>query len=351
MALLDMYRTNIQRKRGEIASLQADKAKESKKISDASQKKVAAQKSASSTKSQSILKSKLQIISRADDDISKSNNKIASIDRKIAQKEKELLAEEKKLQAEQIKEDKKRLEINQRAFRSINTALDFNKHEHIAITQRQDAMHQKIEALQNLPEKINVLFLAANPANEQPLRLDEEARSIQEMIRKSEYRDSVSFCTRWAVRPLDIINAINEVKPAIVHFSGHGSTTDLAFQDNDGNSKLVTAKALAATISSCSEGVRLVFFNTCSSAHHAELAVESIDASIGMSAGIGDATACLFSSYFYSAIGFGKSLRVAFNQAKAALMLEGIPEENTPMLFSKDEVDPTEFYIIRPENE
>ena len=38
------------------------------------------------------------------------------------------------------------------------------------------------------------------------MRLDEEARSIQEMIRKSEHRDSISFETRWAVRPSKIFS-------------------------------------------------------------------------------------------------------------------------------------------------
>jgi len=349
MALLEIYRNNVQRKRREITSLQADKAKESKKISDASQKRVSAQKSASSTKSQSTLKSKLQVISKADDDISKANTKIASIDKKIAQKEKELFAEEKKLQAEQAKEDKKRLDANQREFRNINTALVSNRHEHIAISQRQEEIQNQIELLQNLPEKINVLFMASNPADATQLRLDEEARAIQEMIRKSDYRDSVNFCTRWAVRPLDIINAINEEKPAIVHFSGHGSQdNELVFQDNDGNAKIVSASAIAATIASCSDGVRLVFFNTCFSSHHAELAVDSIGASIGMTISIGDEAACLFSSYFYSAIGFGKSLQSSFNQAKAALMLEGIPEDTTPRLFTREDIDPNNFYIIKP---
>ena len=91
-----------------------------------------------------------------------------------------------------------------------------------------------------------------------------------------------------------------------------------------------------------------MFFNTCFSTYHAELAIESIDASIGMAIGIGDKAACMFSAYFYSAIGFGKSVQTAFNQAKAALMLEGIPGETTPKLFTKDDIDPNEFYIVKP---
>ena len=35
------------------------------------------------------------------------------------------------------------------------------------------------------------------------------------MIRKSEYRDSIVLQSRWAVRPLDILQAINELNPDI----------------------------------------------------------------------------------------------------------------------------------------
>lgn len=57
-------------------------------------------------------------------------------------------------------------------------------------------------------------------------RLDEDVRAIGEMIRKSEHRDVVKLESRWAVRPLDVLQAINECRPRILHFSGHGSDSD-----------------------------------------------------------------------------------------------------------------------------
>ena len=87
----------------------------------------------------------------------------------------------------------------------------------------QSHMQLEIERLKAIPEKITVLFLAANPKDTPQLSLDEEARSIQEKIRLSEYRDSVHFESRWATRASDILQAINETNPTIVHFSGHGA--------------------------------------------------------------------------------------------------------------------------------
>src|SRR5262249_29789312 len=72
--------------------------------------------------------------------------------------------------------------------------------------------------------KVKVLFLAANPHATQPLQLDEEIRQITAKVRAAEYRDSLELASRWAVRPDDLLQALLEVKPDIVHFSGHGSS-------------------------------------------------------------------------------------------------------------------------------
>ncbi len=46
--------------------------------------------------------------------------------------------------------------------------------------------------------------------------------------------------------------------------------------------------------------------------------------------------ALVFVAQFYLVIGFGKNLKMAFNQAKAALMLEEIEEETTLELFVRE---------------
>ena len=52
-----------------------------------------------------------------------------------------------------------------------------------------------------------------------------------------------------------------------------------------------------------------------------------------MNTEIGDEAAIVFAAQFYSSIGFGKNLQQAFDQAKAALLLKGIAEEHTPVLY------------------
>jgi hypothetical protein len=204
--------------------------------------------------------------------------------------------------------------------------------------------------LQELPERLTVLFLASNPIDQQPLRLDEEARSIHEMVRKSEHRDVVRLESRWAVQPLDVLQAINECKPGVVHFSGHGSEEDeILFQDSAGRTKLISKEAIVQTMMAASGDIQLVFFNTCFSHSQAAAIVEHVPCAIGMNTTIGDQAARVFAAQFYSAIGFGLSVAMAFDQAKAALMLEGINEAQTPELFAAPGVDLSGLFLVRPQ--
>ena len=50
------------------------------------------------------------------------------------------------------------------------------------------------------PDKIKVLFFAANPTGTDPLALDEEAREIEAKIRASEHRNALELIIKWAVR-------------------------------------------------------------------------------------------------------------------------------------------------------
>ncbi|MDY0321466.1 MAG: CHAT domain-containing protein [Arcobacteraceae bacterium] len=347
MAMIDTYKNNVHRKKQEILKLNEDNAKEQKKIADHLNKIISAKQSISRTKSESTINSKLREIERYEKSISDFEKKIANNHQKIAQKQKELNNEENKVAKEEEKdykkqqqEEKKRILESAKRERELNSKLknhDFLHHQ----------TKVEISRMKELPKKINVLFLASNPTDQTQLRLDEEVRSIMENIRKSDYRESIEFKSVWAVRPLDILQALNEFSPTIVHFSGHGSAQDeIVFQDGEGNTKLVTKEALVQTMTATSDNIRVVFFNTCYSKNQAEEIVHYIEAAIGMNDSIGDNAARIFAAQFYSAIGFGKSIKIAFEQAKAALMLENIPEEQTPELFIQNGVSEEELVLV-----
>lgn len=350
MSLLEVYRRNVQRKREDISRLQKDKAKEQKKVAELSGKIQRASEAINRTKISSTIQSKLKEIERYQKDSANAEKKVAEYEQKIATKYKELDNEEKRVTQEEEnefkkrkREDEKRIQDNNRRISNISNTLS-----------RHDLLHNQtqieIENLKRLPEKIVVLFLAANPIDQQQLRLDEEARSITEIIKKTKHRDSVKFESCWAIRPIDVLQALNEFTPAIVHFSGHGSDSDeIVFQDSQGKTKLVSKEAIVQTMMASSDGIRLVFFNTCYSRNQAEAVTEHVEAAIGMNNTITDEAARVFSSQFYSSIGFGLSVQKSFDQAKALLMMEGISEENTPELFVKIGIDANGLVIVKPQ--
>lgn len=194
---------------------------------------------------------------------------------------------------------------------------------------------------------IKILFLSSNPEFTTPLKLDEEARLITQKIRISEYRDVLKLETLWAVRPDDLLQALNEHKPQIVHFSGHGSASgEIVLMDNNRQVKPVSAEALKMLFTTLKDNIRLVVLNACYSQIQAQAIAEVIDCIVGMSTAIGDEAAIIFAASFYRAIGFGRSIKEAFDQGKTAIMLEGIPEASTPQLLNRTGVDPAAIVLI-----
>lgn len=344
MAIIDTYRNNMQRKNEEISRLQKDRAKEIGKIAALIGKINTSSQGLARASNASSMKSKANEIARYRADHAAAEKKVADIDSKIVRKQKELIAEQKKVYKEEESIQKKHVRASQAHMNNMKVTIA--KH---------DKLHastlSKLDELKCLPENITVLFLASNPIDQQQLRLDEEARAIAEMIRKAKHRDAVKLETRWAVRPADILQAMNELDPVIVHFSGHGSDADeIVFQNPDGSAKLVSKEAIVQVMVASSDKVRLVFFNTCYSFGQAKAIAQYVDAAIGMNTSIGDDAARIFASQFYSAIGFGLSVVRAFSQAKAAVMLEGIEEEDTPELFVKDGYNANEIFLVKAKN-
>lgn len=345
----------------EISKLQDDKARCSRNIADANKKIATAGQAIIRASNNSTRSSKQRDIEREQQKIIAEQKRIGDIDSKIAkaqqrvadarrdaQREEARALEKQQREAARVAENQRREADNQRRERERKdreVASTLARHETLHQTTRSD-----IEALRKLPEKIVVLVLAANPAADRPLQLDEEVRLITTELRASEYRDVIRLESRWAVRPLDILQAINEIKPTIVHFIGHGTRDGyLAFQGDNNTVKRVSIQAFAETMQA-NEGIKLVFLNACFSIAQAQAVVPYIPAAIGMTDEIEDKSARIFAAKFYSAIGFGHSVKRAYQQARAALLLEDLPNEEVVFLVTDPAIEPDDFILVRPAN-
>jgi hypothetical protein len=214
--------------------------------------------------------------------------------------------------------------------------------------------------------KIRVLFLAANPDSTPPLALVEEVRQIEDEIQASAHRDAIEFVSKWGVRPEDLQRVLLAQAPQVLHFSGHGSREGELLLEH-GSRRIspgparhlvvdapgepihrgsVGKAALVGLIRALQGDLRVVLLNACFSMSQAEDLAEYVDGSIGMSAAIGDPAAIVFAGAFYRAIGYGRSVQNAFDLGVNAMQLLGIPEDDTPRLFTRDGCEASKIVLI-----
>jgi hypothetical protein len=180
---------------------------------------------------------------------------------------------------------------------------------------------------------VNILFLASSPLDQAKLRLDIEAREIQESLRFAKHRDNFQLQQHGAVRTRDIQRVLLDNDPNIVHFCGHGNGENgLAFEDEQGNTKLVSTESLTNLFKLFTETIECVVLNACYSEVQAEAIAQHISHVIGMKKGISDTAAIKFSTGFYGALGAGRSVKDAYKFGCHAIQIESIPEHLIPVL-------------------
>ncbi len=182
-------------------------------------------------------------------------------------------------------------------------------------------------------EKIKVLFLASNPIGTSTLSLDKELRLITRKIRSSEYRDAIDLIPCLATQADDLLDYLNQYRPDILHFSGHGSPDgEILLMDQDGSPMPVSPQALKQLLEDSKDKIRLVLLNACYTSGPTEAIQEVIDYAIGMTTGISDDAARSFAAQFYSSLAYGHDIPSAFDQAAANLSITNASEMNLPEL-------------------
>jgi hypothetical protein len=194
--------------------------------------------------------------------------------------------------------------------------------------------------------KVKVLFVSADPTRS--LLLDEEIREITDKVRATTHRELLTFQQIGASRPKDLLRALNEYTPHIVHFSGHGSKAgELMFLGEQGQAHPISETALEALFSTLKDNIQVVLLNACYSERQARAITNVINCAIGMRVDIRDKSAIVFSSTFYQAIGFGRSVQDAFDQGKVALQMENMPGHTIPQLLLKEKVNPKRIHLVQ----
>jgi hypothetical protein len=206
------------------------------------------------------------------------------------------------------------------------------------------------ESQRNAPTKVTVLFIAGTPeGGTLPLRLDREAREIDLKVQASAFRDHIELRWMQATQVRDLIDALNRYEPDIVHFSGHGTESDLLFEGPDGTPLALSGEQLATLLQTAPRRIRLMVFNACSSAAQAEAATEWAEFAVGMEQPIRDDAAKEWAGQFYGSLAAGQTVAQAFAQATAhAEVLTSIASAGGPQLFDNGTSDPKATVLVSP---
>ncbi len=185
-------------------------------------------------------------------------------------------------------------------------------------------------------QKVKIMFLTADPTNTSRLRIGEELREIQEKLQLAKLREGFEFHQRMSVRPTDISQALLDIQPQIIHFSGHGTKDGtLCFENQLGEVHPIGPDALAALFEQFANQVNCVVLNACYSEIQAHAIAKHINYVIGMNQAIGDKAAIHFAVGFYQALGAGRSIEEAYKLGCIQIQLWNIPEHLKPVLVKK----------------
>ena len=191
----------------------------------------------------------------------------------------------------------------------------------------------------NKPERLRILAATATPTDEPPLNLENELLKLKSTLQESEQSSRIDLRIEENVTRNQLRQAIEDYKPHILHFAGHGkrgaNMGELALTSDDGCADMVSAEELLALIQGAD--LQLIILNACETAmapeakHSSGFVTQSLarfltkagtPAVIGMQYRIPDEIAHNFSLDFYKALGKNKPIDQALLTTRKGLYFD-----------------------------
>lgn len=343
MSRTDSLRNDLARLAAKEAGLQRDVARhqaDAHKHSTEASKKM---KSASSTRSSSSSSSYLRQARDHEKRAAEAEKKVADAKKKIADVIRQKAAKQKALDA---------AEKADRA--AISKAAEGERRKEKSHVRMMSIFQRPLVIKPPKPEPLRVLYLTTNPEmlSGGGLRTDAEVRMVQQVLRGSRYRDRVEVSYLPAATREDLIQGMNDRRPHVIHFSGHGGGQGLKFDNGsvDNPAGLVMDFALLGRcLAATDEPPRLLVLNACDTLDGAEVLLASVPAVVAMSASISDVAAAGFASAFYAAIASAQSVGKALEQGRVALEFLPSDEAHLPECVARDDVDVDRLVLVRPD--
>lgn len=197
------------------------------------------------------------------------------------------------------------------------------------------------------PSKMTkILFLTASPRDKQSLQIDKEIRAISQAIQGETYGTSFEIIIRTSVKRDQLLKFIEDEKPDIIHFSGHGnSNSEICLEDDLGETHPVDKAAMREIFSLVKQKTkrktRCIVLNACYMEAQANAIADTIDGVVvGTLGKISDDAAISFAKEFYRQIACGQDVLYAyhagktqFNQAENLLRIHSVNVKPNTIIF------------------
>lgn len=168
-------------------------------------------------------------------------------------------------------------------------------------------------------QKHIVLFLGADSDPKQTIHVDVDCDAIKSALDGS---DIFHVIERYDVKKTDIVPLITQFKPSIIHFDGHGTSGgEIAVCSDARKFDLIAPEELRCLFNAVKSYVKLCYFDVCHTLSHAQQAVLSVDAAIGMEGEWSVEAARVFSRQFYHALENEHSISQSFELARSQLVM------------------------------
>lgn len=209
------------------------------------------------------------------------------------------------------------------------------------------------------PQKQTILFFAANPSQQAELKLKDEFAVISQKLQNTQAYDLKSV---FAGSTSEFVDAIDEYKPSIIHFSGHGEEGNdkqselarkmnldlsngagLIFHDRDKRGFQVldtkSANALFRRLKRSNPQIKTVLLNACYSKPQAVAISKNKIYTIGSKISIEDEAAIEFSDGFYKKYATTQDVVQAVNYGiTKATSIDFSSEENIFLFYNGEPV-------------
>jgi hypothetical protein len=176
----------------------------------------------------------------------------------------------------------------------------------------------------------------------------DEFRAIESAIMQATFRDKMKLVTSSPASRIGVMKVLEQEDPQIVHIRTHRANSDRYRLEEDLESIVKFLAEGHANQGPASEFARLCLFIGDYGESEMSAFRESVDCMITMREPMHDETATVFSSTFYRAIASGQSVSASFTEAKNALNIRDLPD-NQPVLTVRSGLDANQLRFVSPD--